>query len=81
MVEKISTTKPQIYDNHCLIIGHGKRKKAGSRGADGEFRRRNEERELYKELSKYYPLRQGRSAWARTQLLSCGKHGHDHNDL
>ena len=81
LVKKISATRPPVYSDHCLIIGRGSRKKAGSRGADGEFRRRNAERELYMELSRYYLLEQNHSAWARAKLLSRGKHGHDHSDL
>ena len=36
------------------------------------------ERRLFRELSRYYRLRQGQNAWARPSLLSLGKHGHDH---
>ena len=35
------------------------------------------ERELLKDLSRYYPLGEGRKRWNRSLLLSQGKHGHD----
>ena len=50
----------------------------GSKGADAEAGRRDEAREWFKELSKYYPLGQGKNAWKRTPLLLRGKHERDH---
>jgi len=70
--------RPLVSQKHQLLIRHGKRTKVGRRRADAEARRRDEERELFKELSKYYPLGQGQDAWERPPLLSRGKHERDH---
>ena len=69
--------RPLVSQKHQLVIGHGKRTKVGSKGADAEARRRDEERELFKKLSRYYPLGQGKNAWKRPPLLSRGKHERD----
>ena len=45
-----------------------------SKRAEEEHERRMVDRELYQELSRYYPLRQGREVWVRPELLSNGKH-------
>jgi len=62
-----------------LRTGNGKRKKAGLRSADREFKRRNVEREQLRKLSKHYPLKPNRRAWTRSELLSLGKHQDDHS--
>ena len=69
---------PLISQEHQLLIGHGKRVAIGSKNADAEARRRDEEREWFKKLSKYYPLEQGQNVWERQSLLSRGKHERDH---
>ena len=62
-----------------LLTTQWKRTAAGSRSADGEFERRDEERRLFQELSKYYPLERYQSAWTRALLLSHSKHECDHS--
>jgi len=50
----------------------------GSKNADTEARRRDEEREWFKKLSRHYPLEQNQNVWERPLLLSRGKHERDH---
>jgi len=64
---------------HRLRTGNGKRKKVGLRRADGEFERRNVEREQLGKLSKHYRLRKDQRDWTRSELLSLGKHQHNHS--
>ena len=45
-----------------------------SKLANSELERRNEERQLFQELSKYYPLKRGQKAWGRPNLSSLGEH-------
>ena len=75
--EIIPTIRPLESLEPCLLTGRGRRTVAGSRNADDEFERRNVERRLLQELSRYYPLEQGQNAWSRSSLLSLGKHGCD----
>lgn len=75
----ISTIRPLENPEPRLLTWPGRRTTAGSRHADGEFARRNAERELFQELSQYYPRKQGQRPWARPSLLSNGKHGCDHS--
>jgi len=70
---------PEYHDGDRLRTGNGKRNKAGLRSADGEFERRNVEREQLKKLSNYYPLGENRRDWTRSELLSLGKHQDDHS--
>jgi hypothetical protein len=76
--EIIPMIRPSVYPEPCLLTGAGKRTAEGSKNADDEFDRRNVERELYQELSRYYPLGR-RKAWARRPLLLEGKHWRDHS--
>ena len=67
-----------VSQSHQLLIGHGKRIAMGSKNADTEARRRDEEREWFKKLSRHYPLEQNQNVWERPLLLSRGKHERDH---
>ena len=78
-VENISAIRPLVYLESRLHMGHGKRTATGSRHANGEFERRDAERRLFQDLSRYYPLGQDQSTWARPSLLSHGKHERDHS--
>src|SRR5882757_2475403 len=62
-----------------LAGGGAKRTTTGSKNADEECRRRSEERALFGELSRYYPPKEGKKAWARRPLLAKGKHMCDHS--
>ena len=76
-IEIIPTIRPLVYLEPCLItspVEPGKRIAEGSKTADNEFKRRNVERALYQELSRYYPLGPGQKEWGRPNLLSNGKH-------
>ena len=77
--EIIPTIRPQVYLEHRLKKGRGVRTAKGTKSADDEFERRNMERSLYQELSRYYPLGCKRELWARPSLLLKGKHRHDHS--
>ena len=57
----------------------GDRPEAGTKNADEEFERRNAERRLLQELSRYYALQRGKKPWTRLSLLSNGKHGCHHS--
>lgn len=73
----IPTIRPLVYLESCLLTGPvepGTRIAEGSKSADNEFERRNVERKLYQELSRYYPLGPGQKEWGRPNLLSNGKH-------
>ena len=72
----IPTTRPPVHQKPRLLTGQiRKRTAVRSRNAEGEFRRRNEERELLRELSRYYPLGKGQNSWTRLSLLQRSKHG------
>ena len=58
-----------------LLTKEGKRTEPGSKNAEEERNRRDEERRLFKELSRYYPLGDGKEVWTRPKLLLRGKHG------
>ena len=75
----IQVIRPLVNQEPRLLTRHGKRTATGSKNADGEFERRNEERRLFQELSRYYPPGQDQSAWARQSLFSHGKHEHGHS--
>jgi len=68
--------RPLVSQEHQLFTGHGERTTVGSKRADAEVRRRDEEREWFRKLSKYYPLGRGQGVWVRPSLLSRGKHDH-----
>jgi len=78
VVDVIKTIRVPVYSEHRLLLGpqQGKRTAEGSKSADGERKRREVERELYKDLSKYYLLRPGQAKWTRPSLLKLGKHEH-----
>ena len=68
-----------VYAEDHLLKGHGRRKGVGSKGADEEYERRNGTRQVYQNLSRYYRLERGRSAWSAPQLLLMGKHGNGYS--
>lgn len=75
-VEIIPTIRSPVYLEPCLLIGptaQGKRTAEGSKDADDEYERRNVERKLFQELSRYYPLG-GQPVWSCPKLLLNGKH-------
>ncbi|KAF9652321.1 hypothetical protein BDM02DRAFT_3109317 [Thelephora ganbajun] len=72
--EVIPTIRPVASLQPCLLIGYGKRTAVGSKKANAEFERRNVERRLLQELSRYYPLGPNQKVRTRLQLLSLGKH-------
>ena len=78
----IPTIRSPVYAKSRLRTGKGARTSTDSKSANGERERRKAERRFFHELSKYYPLRQGQSFWARPPLLSRGKHEHNtrHDD-
>ena len=77
--ENIWAIRTLVYLEPRLHKGHGERTVTDSAHADGEVKRRNVERGLYQDISRYYPLSQNQSAWARPSLLSLGKHERDHS--
>jgi hypothetical protein len=56
----------------CLLVNE-RGVATGARRAKNEQTRRNAHRELYEELSRYYPKDTG--FWTQTKLLSQGKGG------
>lgn len=77
--EVLSAVQDKVYDEHRLVKGRSRRTKTGSRDADDEYERRNETREAYRKLSRYYRLEEGRLAWSAPRLLSKGKHKSRHS--
>lgn len=77
VVKIIQRTRSPIYPQHRLKKGNGVRTKIGLKSAQDEFERRNVERELYRELSRYYRLEWNQVVWERPPLLRKGKHKHD----
>ena len=73
MIRKLENLEPR------LRTGQAKRTAAGRRHADDEVRRRDVERSLFQELSRYYPLPQSQNVWTRTSLLPLGKYEHNHS--
>ena len=65
-----------VYNGHRLYRkgDNQARTSAGTKLADLAYERRGGTREVYKTLSRYYPLEEGRLAWKSTQLLIRGKH-------
>ena len=65
-----------VYNGHRLYRKNGNqvRTSAGRKLADLAYERRGGTREVYKTLSRYYLLGEGRLAWKSTQLLIRGKH-------
>lgn len=76
-VKIIPTIRTRVYLEHRLKKGTGVRTVTNSKSANDEFERRNVERRLYRELSRYYQLGRKQKLWARPPLLSKGKHKHD----
>ena len=70
--------RPKVYNRDRLVKGWGRRTKAGSKGADEEYERRNGIREVYQRLSRYYKLEDGQTAWSAPRLLSRGEHDFYH---
>ena len=71
-VEVIPTIREMVNEEPYLLVTKTIEKSV-SHPADMERERRNTERQLYQELSKYYP--RGQRPWARSTLLWEGKHG------
>ena len=78
-VRVIRVIRPLVNQEPRLFTGKGQRTAEGSKHPDKEFERRKEEKRLFQELSRYYPLRQNQSGWARPSLFSLGKHKRDHS--
>ena len=76
MAEMIPTIRPLESLEPRLLTGKGRRT-VDSDKAKVEFGRRNAERRLLQELSRYYPLEGNQSGWTRSSLISQGKHGRD----
>ena len=66
-----------MYPEPRLTEGGGERS-VFSDNAKKEWKRRRVDRELYGELSRYYPLPEGEKSWKRPPLLLKGKHGRGH---
>ena len=75
--EVISVFLQPVYNEDRLHRVHGQRTGTGSKRADGEYRRRNDTRQVYQRLSRLYRLEGGRDSWTMTELASRGKHGYD----
>jgi hypothetical protein len=71
-VEAIREISGKVRGNPCLCVGGGGVAIAVGR-AKGEQARRSAHRELYEELSRYYPMDTG--LWTQMKLLSQGKDG------
>ena len=79
-VKIVRKIREPTYKVHCLRKGKsGGQPKKGSKSAKDEYERRNVERELYRELSRYYKLEVGQKVWARPPLLLKGKYKHHHS--
>ena len=63
-----------VYSEPRLKTVKGERTVKGSKNADKELRRRDLERQSYQQLSRYYPLPEGKKEWTRPPLLVKGKH-------
>ena len=75
-IKVIRTFREVANDKPCLV-GYGewiKSHEPVSKKAQQERKRRDQKRELYEELSRYYP--QGTREWNRPQLLSNCKQEH-----
>jgi len=78
-LEVVETIRMPEYDKPRLSKGTGRRTAKGKTAPDEEHRRRTGIRELNEELSRYYLLETNRAAWGCPELLTKGKHGHDHS--
>lgn len=74
-VNAIPTIRELEYSQPRLLSGYELENVATcrSKSANDQFERKNGERQLFQELSKYYPLKQGHRAWGRSELLSLGE--------
>lgn len=77
-MEVIQTVRQVIYQEPRLRgvkteEAEAEEEQEMSEAARTERERRSAERNLYQELSRYYP--RSRGLWTRTQLLMSGKHG------
>ena len=74
-IRKLEYTQPRLVPAGATRMA--KVATCRSKFAISEFERREEERRLFQELSKYYPLKRGQRAWGRPELSSLGKHKRD----
>ena len=70
---KFIPTIRQVVNEEPTFFSRGGSEKVGSERAQREQERRDMERELYRELARYYPQPDG--AWKYPELLSKGKQG------
>lgn len=81
----ISTVRIQVYEHPRLAKLEASRSEGCSARAMMERERRDKERDLFKELSQYYPLEVvgesdvNRRVWERPNLLKEGKFKLDHS--
>lgn len=74
-VSFVQIMRDVVYQHPRLFAGGGvDRDPEGSNAAKKEQRKRDRERKLFEELSRYYPLERGRTEWRRPLLLKRGKH-------
>ena len=71
-IKAISTIKKAPSTEHCLVVKCENTKRSGRDAKSAEVRC-NLERELYQDLSRYYPRTLG--LWERPKLLSKCKDG------
>jgi len=72
-LEVIPTLRPIVNPEPCLFIKEGARTEPRSKSAKEERKRRDDERTLLKEFSRYYPLAQDQKTWGRPKLLLQGE--------
>ena len=63
-----------VYPTHLLKKGTIKKQYFQSKTAEGEAKKRDEIRETYEELSRYFEVPMGCTKWVRPQLLLRGKY-------
>ena len=71
----IQIARQVVYPHPCLLASY--RANTGAKrsvDAKRELERRKLERAVLQELSRYYPLEQGKNTWKRPQLLRKGEH-------
>ena len=77
----ISNIRDPIHPDHRLQVGKSRRRTQRTRESDQNRKLRQQSRELYEDLSKYYPLPRNRSIWRTWDLVFEGKDECDHSIL
>ena len=80
ILEIIPKIRSAVCQHPRLFVKGGRNPCAdNSRRAVKERKRRESERTLFGELSRYYQLPPNKKMWTRPPLLERGEHGHDHS--